>query len=305
MEDAAVDGRQVSLTRGKCNWNADGFAIHDFATQESVDYMYQLPFLSNDVFICTYAKSGTTWMQQICLQLLHGPLEDFTDIGEESPWIETRLNLSFQPKRYPRIFKTHLPFELVPRRRGASTECRYIFIDREVKDLVASFYKHLHDFGAPVAADLDTFVGAFTKGHMPQGPYDTFLHGWKTNAPQELGSRVLITSFEKMKKDLEGTIREVAAFLQVDLTESLLAETKRMSTFDYMQKYSDKFSLPRERLLSQHLRGVFNKKETAAKESEGEKEKFVFIRAGTVGGYANVLGPQHIELLQHYADTRL
>ena len=43
---------------------------------------------ANDVFVATYPKSGTTWMQQIVKLVWNNGIEDGRDIDEALPWIE-------------------------------------------------------------------------------------------------------------------------------------------------------------------------------------------------------------------------
>ena len=44
-------------------------------------------FRDDDIVISTYAKSGTTWMQQIIAQLLFNGAERL-DVAEMSPWLD-------------------------------------------------------------------------------------------------------------------------------------------------------------------------------------------------------------------------
>ena len=44
-------------------------------------------FRDDDIVISTYAKSGTTWMQQIVAQMLFGPDPDL-EVAEMSPWLD-------------------------------------------------------------------------------------------------------------------------------------------------------------------------------------------------------------------------
>jgi len=48
------------------------------------------PFRDDDIVISTYAKSGTTWMQQIISQLLF-PGEAGLEVAEMSPWLDLRV----------------------------------------------------------------------------------------------------------------------------------------------------------------------------------------------------------------------
>jgi aryl sulfotransferase len=47
-------------------------------------------FRDDDIIITTYAKSGTTWIQQIVAQLLFGGDPDL-EVAEMSPWMDLRL----------------------------------------------------------------------------------------------------------------------------------------------------------------------------------------------------------------------
>jgi aryl sulfotransferase len=49
-----------------------------------------LRFRDDDIIIATYAKSGTTWMQQIIAQMLYGPDPDL-EVAEMSPWLDLRV----------------------------------------------------------------------------------------------------------------------------------------------------------------------------------------------------------------------
>ena len=72
-------------------------------------------FHADDIIITTYAKSGTTWMQQIVAQLIFGGAENI-HVHELSPWVDLRIippemiaGLDNQTHR--RFVKTHLPVD--------------------------------------------------------------------------------------------------------------------------------------------------------------------------------------------------
>ena len=50
----------------------------------------ELRFRNDDIVIATYAKSGTTWLQQIISQLLFNGQEDL-EVANMSPWVDLRV----------------------------------------------------------------------------------------------------------------------------------------------------------------------------------------------------------------------
>ena len=71
-----------------------------------------------DVVITPFAKSGTTWMQQIVHTLRTRGDMDFDDISRMIPFIDANhlveLDLNAEQRANPRAFKTHLTWELCP-----------------------------------------------------------------------------------------------------------------------------------------------------------------------------------------------
>lgn len=57
-----------------------------------------LVFRDDDIVIATYAKSATTWMQQIVAQLLFGGDPELA-VAEMSPWLDLRVPSS-RPARH-------------------------------------------------------------------------------------------------------------------------------------------------------------------------------------------------------------
>lgn len=91
-------------TRELMNHHMDSTVWNDFA------------FRDDDVVVATYAKSGTTWTQQIVSQLLFKGAEG-VPMNELSPWLDLRVppkevklgGLAAQSHR--RCVKTHLPLD--------------------------------------------------------------------------------------------------------------------------------------------------------------------------------------------------
>ncbi|OLR69099.1 sulfotransferase domain-containing protein, partial [Xanthomonas citri] len=71
-------------------------------------------FRDDDVVIASYAKAGTTWVQQIVAQLIFSGAEE-VEVSRLSPWFDsvypdkaTKQRLLAE-QRHRRFVKTHLP----------------------------------------------------------------------------------------------------------------------------------------------------------------------------------------------------
>jgi len=100
-------------------------------------------FRPDDIIISTYAKPGTTWMQQIIAQLLHNGDPD-VEVAEMSPWLDLRVPPKevklpvVEAQTHRRFLKTHLPVDALVFSPGA----RYVYIGRDGRDVVWSMYNH-------------------------------------------------------------------------------------------------------------------------------------------------------------------
>src|SRR5262249_61834635 len=104
----------------------------DWLRLKYVDYVPR----PDDVFIVTYPRSGTTWMQMILYQLTSDGNMDLPHIAEYCPWVERSVRSArrFYTRPSARIFKSHLPYAQIPKGPG-----KYIYVARDGKD-VAVYY---------------------------------------------------------------------------------------------------------------------------------------------------------------------
>lgn len=300
-EGFGVPARMVSLKEYtdqeieefiKTNKKPEASFIHFFGNMDSLRYMYEeFEPRDDDICICTYAKSGTTWMQQIIYQLLFGPTEDFDDVTLLSPWLETEFGRTLIPSipKYPRILKTHLRFEHLPK----NLKGKFIFIERDILDVLASYNRHIVGFG--VAVTEDSLTRMFIEDKLSLAPYGDYIKSWRTLAPQSLGNNLLSLSYEKIRKD-SNLIQSIANFLNIEISEERLKEVERLCSIEYMRGNS-RFNHNAERELSLKIR----KNDSTKKEFVGNKNSdFSFVGKGEIGGYSTTLSSTSIQLVKEY-----
>jgi hypothetical protein len=195
----------------------------------------------DDIFIATFPKSGTTLMQMIVYQLTTDGRMDFLHINKVCPWIEIafeRNEMAFVERlASPRSFKTHLTPDKLRIETG-----RYIYILRDVRDVIVSAYHHNRLLGVDVTLDQTTeqFLKAADNPHQPSHwpSWFAFVESWWQHRDRP---NVLFVSYEAMVTDLEGTIRQVARFLGVDLREEDMPRILERCSLAFMKQHQDKF----------------------------------------------------------------
>ncbi|MBI3249345.1 MAG: sulfotransferase domain-containing protein [Deltaproteobacteria bacterium] len=190
-----------------------------------------------DVIITPYAKSGTTWVQQIVHGLRTGGDTDFSEITAVIPWIEMAHDLGMdleQPQAaQPRAFKSHLSWELVP--KGA----RYIYVMRDPKDVLVSMYHFLEGWWFETGTiAMAEFAQAQFLNPKRANPYWAHIRSWW---PHRHDPEVLFLCYEDMKQDLPGTVQRIAAFIGCALDDELFDLVVRQSSIEFMSAHKRQF----------------------------------------------------------------
>ena len=201
--------------------------------------------LPDDVVISPFGKCGTTWLQQTFHTLRTRGDMDFEDISEVTPWIEVAgacgQNLADPQRAAPRGFKSHLPWDAMP--KGA----KYVVSFRDPRDALVSLYNFFDGwFLEPGAVAFDDF--AQSRLSHPGPDYWHHLITWWT---QRDNPDVLLLTYEGMTADPEGAIRRLATFSSIPLDDELLALTLRNSSRAFMLEHRDRFEDPIMRRLSE------------------------------------------------------
>jgi len=208
---------------------------------------------SRDVFVVTFAKSGTNWMLQIAHQLAFRGHGEFEHIHSVVPWPDSKLMGPMRNYAIPledprvwqaspegkRVIKTHFRWSDIP----YSPDAAYLIVIRDPKDVfVSSYHFFLKSGASPLASmSLPSFLDLFLS--------DRFMIGgsWALRTAEYWAQRdqpnVLICSFKEMRRDLEATVRRVAAVMHVDASPEIVARVTAQSTFDAMKRVDYKFNM--------------------------------------------------------------
>ena len=216
-------------------------------------------FRDGDIVIATWAKAGTTWAQQIVSQLVFGGAEGIP-VFDISPWVDMRLIPReevlglLESQQHRRILKTHLPVDALV----MSQRARYLYLARDGRDVVWSFYHHHSSMteqffdalngipglvgpplGPPTTDVVQYFHDWLDRDGYPCWPFWSHVQSWwdLRNLPN-----VMLVHFNDLKRDMPAEIRRIAAFLDIPIDESRFPDIVEHCTFDYMKANAEKLS---------------------------------------------------------------
>ena len=262
----------------------------------------EFKFRNDDVIIATYGKAGTTWTQQIVGQLIFGGNED-VNLAEMSPWLDLRIPPTevklglLEAQTHRRFVKTHLPVDALV----FSDRAKYIYIGRDGRDVVWSFYNHLATANdtffetinetpgrvGPPLDRIDTDVVSFFRRWLAEDGYPMWPIWENVKSWWDIRGlpNVKLIHFNDLKRDLESGMRDIAQFLEIDVPEDRWPAILEYCSFDYMKAHAEK---------SAPLGGVLWK--------GGAKD---FINKGTNGRWRDQLAQADIEAYEARALTEL
>ncbi len=214
-------------------------------------------FRYDDIIIANYAKSGSTWIQQIVAQLLFNGEVDI-DVANMSPWLDLRIPskkvklTAVQSQPHRRFLKTHLPVDALV----FSPKAKYIYIGRDGRDVVWSLYHHHSTANAEWYKALNETPGRVGPPlELPTISIKQYYHDWLDKDGFPLWSffdnikswyeirnlpNVYLIHFENLKKSLKVQIQLLAAFLDIPIDESKLGIILKHCSFEYMKKHATK-----------------------------------------------------------------
>ncbi len=214
-----------------------------------------LKFRDDDIIIATYAKSGTTWMQQIIAQMLFGGDPDLV-VAEMSPWLDLRVPPKdvklplVEAQSHRRFLKTHLPVDALV----FSPKAKYLYIGRDGRDIVWSFYNHhvnanetwyqaLNDTPGRVGPPIEkppSDIRDYWRNWM-NGDGFPFWSLWENArtwwAIRDLPN-VMFVHFQDLKKDMAGEMQRIAEFLEISVDESRWPSILEYCSFDWMKMHA-------------------------------------------------------------------
>ncbi|XP_017841118.1 sulfotransferase family cytosolic 1B member 1-like [Drosophila busckii] len=247
------------------------------ASPERVD---EFTTRDDDVFVVTFPKSGTTWMQELAWLLLNQldferakssyamERSIFLEHSLLHPTLAMDTIKACDEQASPRLIKSHLPAPLLPSEIWQHKR-KTIYVARNPKDVVVSSYHFWRGIGVWTGLDFDKFVEDFMFNKISYASYWAhIIDFWKMRNE----ANIFFVTYEQMKCDLKSVIERLQKFLEVQsLNEDSMEKLLNHLSFQNMKesKYTN---------LTGFLKTIDN-----------TTDDFEFMRRGIVGAYNDEL----------------
>jgi aryl sulfotransferase len=217
----------------------------------------------DDIVVTTAYKAGTTWTQRILAALILGLDSDAATAGlmGVSPWIDARFQgpidaviESVEAQEHRRFVKSHLAADGL----RFFPEAKYVVVGRDTRDVFMSLWNHYTaytDLAYSLFNDADRPGPEFPRA--PAEPRELWPHwiaeswfewepdGWPFwSHHHHLATwwewrhlpNVLFLHYGDMLADVEGEMRRLAAFCEIDVPESRWPAIVDAVQLDQMRK---------------------------------------------------------------------
>jgi aryl sulfotransferase len=181
-------------------------------------------------------------------------------INEDTPWIDARTGdlkailARMETQTHRRFLKTHLPFDALPVYEGV----KFIHVGRDGRDAAMSFHNHLANFTVDVIRRFNELSRADEKFGddwlpVPESAAE-FFSNWLADDGGALGDEgasffnvensywaargetsMLLVHYNDLKTDLDGEMRRIADFLNIDIPVNRWPELIAAASFDAMK----------------------------------------------------------------------
>ncbi|KAG0425717.1 hypothetical protein HPB47_027146 [Ixodes persulcatus] len=288
----------------------EGYYLHVAFPDECVRSALRYKPQPGELFIVSYPKCGTTWVQHIVYGILHGrsPPKDALSFYREMPFLEFQGEDSARDMPRPGAIKTHMPFKFQP----YSKDAKYIYITRNPYDCCVSFFYHTKAMPEYKFQDgtFNEFFEMFIEGTADFGDYFDHVLSWyeHRNDPN-----VLFLTYENLKKDTAAWVLKIADFIGEEYGRRLREDEgaldailDRTSFRSMQQDVNDCFKQLYEEMTTnpEEEKPEWMKQVNEALGEDMLEMKGDFARKGVVGDWRNHFSADQVKRLKKHIEFK-
>ncbi|XP_050409839.2 sulfotransferase 1B1 [Patella vulgata] len=185
----------------------------------------------------------------------------------------------------PRLLNTHLSIKHLPK-QIFTKKTKIVYVYRNPKDVAVSLYCHITGIKRTNGYEgrFEDFLDLFLREKVAYGKWGDYIKEWE-DIVDKGETPIIAIAYEDMKRNPVKYIKEVAQFLELDVTDELCAAIADACSFSKMKSIAENF---KENALN-----------ITWKEGSG------MLRKGQVGDWKNWITVADNERFDEFIETKM
>jgi hypothetical protein len=251
-------------------------------------WSWHLGLKSQDAFLASFPRSGSTWLRFMLYEILSGEDAGFRKIEDRLPEIHRHRGSQAILPGGGRLIKTHENYR--------SDYKRAVLLVRDVRDVFLSVYNSFTalDLTKFVSqGDMDSFLLSFLEGKViHSGSWQRHTQSW-LESPLAKNGNLLVVRYEDLRKNPEQKLQELLQFVGIPADSRVIRRAIENNTLQQMRAKEDKAKKAGETSI------------LLGRRTEAFDEVSRFVRKGAVGGWRDKLTEAQVKLFEQYAGDTL
>lgn len=202
---------------------------------------------SDDIFVITHPKTGTTWTQEM-VWLINNDIDyekAKAKINQRFPFLEVSTLFDLpdnsdevsdsvkivEQLQSPRFIKSHLPWELLPKQLRENSNNKIVYVARNPKDTCVSYYHH-YKRSEGFNGNFEEFCELFLANRISYNPFYTHVLEFWNRRNQD---NILFLFYEDMKMDLFKVLNRTCEFFGKSFNETQMKQLENHLQFESMK----------------------------------------------------------------------
>lgn len=219
----------------------DGRVMPPYITPSRYSLSRTLQTRVGDICYTSYPKSGSTWLAYILVLIVgNGEIPSDPTLRSglhwvESSWTYPRSMIELDALPSPRIFKSHMPYQMALGGDPVENPCKYIYIARNPKDVAVSYYffERGKSWAGYYSGSWEHWLKMFMEGKVQRGDwFDHVLSWWN----HRNAKNILFLKYEDLRRNLDRELRKIARYLDHPLDDATVHRIEERTLFNNMKQ---------------------------------------------------------------------
>ena len=184
-----------------------------------------------DVYLVSYPRSGNTWMRVILAELIYSKSgESLNDLGYYIPDIYWKPKKEDVIKSEFNVIKSHELFS-IPQ---YGPHNKVIYIIRDPRDVVISYFKYKTAFGLSI--QFDQFVFDWINGRIKPSSWQEHINSWTGKGIENHKMKIHYVKYEDLLINSFEEVKKISEFINIKKSRDEIENAIKKASLEKMQK---------------------------------------------------------------------